>query len=198
MATGKKYLCPAQPACVQCLKCSCSLPGSPQNLLQRSFFTAQVVFTFPFRMISNIAKLQYCNVNTGQYQCLLSDHFVFRPRWRIWQRKKHFNQRWSRTGRQPLQIAAKNNVYHKARLQWHRCYEHFSRFNLTLSPLSSTLWPTFVSMLDSLWTESELASVSLLIQPSPFLECLNRLLVKSFNNNLMVTNPELPISWTGR
>ena len=61
--------CTAQLPCLQCLKCSFSLPGSPQNLPQRSFFTPRVVFALPFQIISNNAMI----ANTGQYQSFLSD-----------------------------------------------------------------------------------------------------------------------------
>ena len=61
--------CTAQLPCLQCLKCCFSLPGSPQNLPQRSFFTPRVVFALPFQIISNNAMI----ANTGQYPSFLSD-----------------------------------------------------------------------------------------------------------------------------
>ena len=117
--------CTAQLPCLQCLKCCFSLPGSPQNLPQRSFFTAQVVFALPFQIISStMQRLQsLANINLS---CQICQSFCLSS---LLKNMAEENIFWPRTIKDRTSTPADpgKKQCKPWRLRWHRCFGHFSR-----------------------------------------------------------------------
>ena len=121
--------CTAQLPCLQCLKCCFSLPGSPQNLPQRSFFTPRVVFALPFQIISStMQRLQsLANINLS---CQICQSFCLSS---LLKNMAEENTFWPRTIKDRTSTPADpgKKQCKPCRLRWQRCCGHFSRLGTT-------------------------------------------------------------------